>query len=127
MPAGRRSLSARRVAKRLVDEVRAYQRSTGALGPHLADQWICRWPWRCGAAGRLPPTCSVTPHTATNAQTIAMGLPVRVQITPAAGAMRVEVSPPAVTGAAAPPTLAISIWPEQADKWFKMRPQTFRR
>ena len=35
---GERSLSAEQVAKRLVDEVRAYQRSTGALGPHLADQ-----------------------------------------------------------------------------------------
>ena len=92
---GERSLSAEQVAKRLVDEVRAYQRSTGALGPHLADQWMLPLAlavWRSGQAAAY--TCSeVTPHTATNAQTIAMGLPVRVQITPAAGAMRVEVSP----------------------------------
>ncbi len=92
---GERSLSAEQVAKRLVDEVRAYQRSTGALGPHLADQWMLPLAlavWRSGQAASY--TCSeVTQHTATNAQTIAMGLPVRVQITPAAGAMRVEVSP----------------------------------
>ena len=92
---GERSLSAEQVAKRLVDKVRAYQRSTGALGPHLADQWMLPLAlavWRSGQAASY--TCSeVTQHTDTNAQTIAMGLPVRVQITPAAGAMRVEVSP----------------------------------
>ena len=92
---GERSLPAEQVAKWLVDEVRAYQRSTGALGPHLADQWMLPLAlavWRSGQAASY--TCSeVTQHTATNAQTIAMGLPVRVQITPAAGAMRVEVSP----------------------------------
>ena len=92
---GERSLSAEQVAKRLADEVRAYQRSTGALGPHLADQWMLPLAlavWRSGQAASY--TCSeVTQHTDTNAQTIAMGLPVRVQITPAAGAMRVEVSP----------------------------------
>ena len=92
---GERHLSAEQVAKRLVDEVRAYQRSTGALGPHLADQWMLPLAlavWRSGQAASY--TCSeVTQHTDTNAQTIAMGLPVRVQITPAAGAMRVEVSP----------------------------------
>src|SRR5690606_1843292 len=37
---GERSLSAEQVAKRLADEIRTYQRSTGALGPHLADQWM---------------------------------------------------------------------------------------
>ena len=92
---GERSLSAEQVAKRLVDEVRAYQRSTGALGPHLADQWMLPLAlavWRSGQAACY--TCTeVTQHTATNAQTIALGLPVRVQITPAEGAMRVEISP----------------------------------
>ncbi|MFN7154420.1 MAG: RNA 3'-terminal phosphate cyclase [Acidovorax sp.] len=92
---GERSLSAEQVAKRLVDEVRDYQRSSGALGPHLADQWmlplalaVCR----SGQAARY--TCTeVTQHTATNAQTIALGLPVRVQIAPVEGAMLVEISP----------------------------------
>lgn len=92
---GERSLSAEQVARRLVDEVRAYQRSAGALGPHLADQWMLPLAlavWRSGQAARY--TCTkVTQHTATNAQTIALGLPVRVQITSAEGAMRVEISP----------------------------------
>ncbi|WP_348715046.1 RNA 3'-terminal phosphate cyclase [Acidovorax soli] len=92
---GERSQSAEQVARRLVDEVRAYQRSAGALGPHLADQWMLPLAlavWRSGQAARY--TCTkVTQHTATNAQTIALGLPVRLQITPAEGAMRVEISP----------------------------------
>ena len=92
---GERHLSAEQVAKRLVDEVRAYQRSSGALGPHLADQWMLPLAlavWRSGRAARY--TCSeVTQHTATNAQTIALGLPVRVQITPVERAMQVEILP----------------------------------
>lgn len=92
---GERSLSAEQVAKRLVDEVRDYQRSSGALGPHLADQWMLPLAlavWRSGQAASY--TCTeVTQHTATNAQTIALGLPVQVQITPAEGAMRVEIKP----------------------------------
>lgn len=92
---GERSLSAEQVAKRLVDEVRDYQRSAGALGPHLADQWMLPLAlavWRSGQAARY--TCTeVTQHTATNAQTIALGLPVRVQITPVNQAMLVEISP----------------------------------
>ncbi|WP_462388449.1 RNA 3'-terminal phosphate cyclase [Acidovorax sp. Q11] len=92
---GERSLAAEQVAKRLVDEVRTYQRSAGALGPHLADQWMLPLAlavWRSGQAARY--TCSeVTQHTATNAQTIALGLPVRVQITPVERAMQVEIRP----------------------------------
>ena len=92
---GERSLSAEQVAKRLVNEVRAYQRSAGALGPHLADQWmlpLALGVWRSGQAASY--TCSeVTQHTATNAQTIALGLPVRVQITPVERAMRVDITP----------------------------------
>lgn len=91
---GERSLSAEQVAKRLVEEVSAYQRSTGALGPHLADQWMLPLAlavWRSGKPARY--TCTeVTQHTATNAQTIAQGLPVRVQITPMERAMQVEMT-----------------------------------
>lgn len=92
---GERSLSAEQVAKRLADEVRDYQRSTGALGPHLADQWMLPLAlavWRSGQTARY--TCTeVTQHTTTNAQTIALGLPVRVQLAPVEGAMLVEISP----------------------------------
>ena len=92
---GERSLSAEQVAKRLSEEIRAYQRSSGALGPHLADQWMLPLAlavWRTGQAARY--TCTeVTPHTTTNAQTIALGLPVQVQITPVERAIQVEISP----------------------------------
>lgn len=92
---GERNQSAEQVARRLADEVRAYQRSTGALGPHLADQWMLPLAlavWRSGQAARY--TCSaVTQHTTTNAQTLALGLPVRVQITPVERAMQVEIAP----------------------------------
>ena len=92
---GERSLSAEQVAKRLADEIRTYQRSTGALGPHLADQWMLPLAlavWQSGQAASY--TCTeVTPHTETNAQTIALGLPVRVQITPVERAMQVEIRP----------------------------------
>lgn len=56
---GERSLSAEQVAKRLVEDVRAYQRSAGALGPHLADQWMLPLAlavWRSGQAARY--TCA---------------------------------------------------------------------
>jgi RNA 3'-terminal phosphate cyclase (ATP) len=92
---GERSLSAEQVARRLADELGAYQRSAGALGPHLADQWMLPLAlavWRCGRAARY--TCTeVTQHTATNAQTIALGLPVQVQITPVERAMQVDIRP----------------------------------
>ena len=92
---GERSLSAEQVAKRLANEVHAYQRSQGALGPHLADQWMLPLAlavWRSGQAASY--TCTeATPHTQTNAQTIALGLPVQVQITPVERALRVEVLP----------------------------------
>ncbi len=92
---GERSLSAEQVAKRLANEVRTYQHSSGALGPHLADQWMLPLAlavWRSGQAARY--TCTeVTAHTETNAQTIALGLPVQVQFTPMERAMCVEVLP----------------------------------
>ena len=92
---GERSLSAEQVAKRLASEIRTYQRSSGALGPHLADQWMLPLAlavWRSGRAASY--TCTeVTPHTATNAQTIALGLPLQVRIIPVERAMRVEIAP----------------------------------
>lgn len=92
---GERSLSSEQVARRLCDDVRAYWRSQGALGPHLADQWMLPLAlavWRSGQAARY--TCSaVTPHAETNAQTIARCLPVRVEISPVERAMQVLVRP----------------------------------
>lgn len=92
---GERSLSAEQVAKRLANEIRTYQRSHGALGPHLADQWMLPLAlavWRSGRAASY--TCTeVTLHTATNAQTIALGLPLQVRIIPVERAMRVEIAP----------------------------------
>ncbi|MGV8804841.1 MAG: RNA 3'-terminal phosphate cyclase [Polaromonas sp.] len=97
---GERRLSSEQVARKLTDEVRSYQRSTGALGPHLADQWMLPLAlavWRSGQAARY--TCSeVTQHTATNALTIAQCLPLCVQTVSVDKAMLVEIAPaPQVT------------------------------
>ncbi len=92
---GERSLSSEQVAKRLADEVQTYQRSTGALGPHLADQWmlpVALAVLRSGQAASY--TCTeITPHTATNALTIAQCLPLHVRTAPTNGTMRVDISP----------------------------------
>ena len=67
----------------------------GERSLHLSHQWMLPLALavrRSGQAARY--TCTeVTQHTATNAQTIALGLPVRVQITPVDKAMLVEISP----------------------------------
>lgn len=76
---GEKGVSAEQVAHDLVREVRAYQLSAAALGPHLADQWalplaLAVWQRQCGAAY----TCTeLTPHARTNFEVIERFLPVR--------------------------------------------------
>ena len=96
---GARGVSAEQVARRLADAVRRYQRGSGALGAHLADQWMLPLAlavWRSGQAARY--TCTgVTPHTRTNAAVIAQCLPLRMRIgaTPDASAHAVDIAPQA--------------------------------
>ena len=68
-------------------------------------------------AGAASYTCTeATLHTQTNAQTIALGLPVQVQIIPVGQAMRGDIAPALVDG---PPPDGISIWPARQNNWFK--------
>ncbi len=76
---GEKGVSAEKVARDLVREVRAYQVGEAALGPHLADQWalplaLAVWKRRCEASY----TCTeLTPHARTNFEVIERFLPVR--------------------------------------------------
>jgi len=78
---GEKGVSAEKVARDLVREVRAFQTSEAALGPHLADQWalplaLAVWK-RQRQAGY---TCTeLTPHAKTNFDVIERFLPVKFQ------------------------------------------------
>ncbi|MBB6560916.1 RNA 3'-terminal phosphate cyclase (ATP) [Acidovorax soli] len=93
---GERGLSAETVARKLAEEVRAYERSTAATGPHLADQWMLPLAlavWRTGQEARYTAS-ELTDHTRTNAAVISAGLPVRVTTEPRDdGAILVRVFP----------------------------------
>lgn len=81
---GEKGVSAEQVAGALVKEVRAYQASEGALGQHLADQWMLLLALavveRGGAASF---TCTeLTEHATTNIGVIERFLPVRFDVVP---------------------------------------------
>lgn len=81
---GEKGVSAEQVAGALVKEVRAYQASEGALGQHLADQWMLplalAFVERGGAASF---TCTeLTEHATTNIGVIERFLPVRFDVVP---------------------------------------------
>lgn len=76
---GEKGVSAEKIARDLVREVRAYQMSDAALGPHLADQWalplaLAVWKRQREAAF----TCTeLTAHATTNFEVIGQFLPVK--------------------------------------------------
>jgi RNA 3'-terminal phosphate cyclase (ATP) len=76
---GEKGVSAEQVAGALVKEVRAYQDSDGALGPHLADQWMLPLALAVMArGGEASFTCTeMTEHATTNIGVIGKFLPVR--------------------------------------------------
>lgn len=92
---GEKGVSAEKVARELVREVRSYQMSDAALGPHLADQWalplaLAVWKRQCAAAY----TCSeLTPHAKTNFDVIQRFLPVRFSIQAMGRGWRVMAEP----------------------------------
>ena len=90
---GEKGVSAEMVARALVKDVRAYQTSLAALGPHLADQWalpLALAVWQTGQAARY--TCTeLTPHAATNFEVIACFLPVAFTTVGHPGAWEVQV------------------------------------
>lgn len=71
---GEKSVMAETVAKRLLNEVRAYLKSDAAVGAHLADQLML--PMALAGGGAFT-TSEVTQHALTNADVIARFLPVR--------------------------------------------------
>lgn len=76
---GDKGVSCEQVARALVAEVQAFQASSGALGPYLADQWML--PLALAVArggGGAEFTCSaLTEHARTNAAVIERFLPIR--------------------------------------------------
>lgn len=90
---GEKGVSAEQVAGALVKEVRAYQASEGALGQHLADQWMLPLALavveRGGAASF---TCTeLTEHATTNIGVIERFLPVRFDVVPGEASSCVRV------------------------------------
>ena len=78
---GEKGVSSEAVASAVVREVRAYEGSAAALGPHLADQWalpLALAVWRRG--GTAAYTCTeLTDHATTNFAVIERFLPVRFE------------------------------------------------
>jgi RNA 3'-terminal phosphate cyclase (ATP) len=91
---GEQGVSSEQVAQALAKEVREYQSSRAALGPHLADQWALPLGlavWKRG--GEAAYTCTeLTEHATTNFQMIERFLPVRFETTEIEGGWRVAVS-----------------------------------
>jgi RNA 3'-terminal phosphate cyclase (ATP) len=91
---GEKGLSAEQVAGTLAAEVKAFEASDGALGPHLADQWML--PLALAIArhgGQAAFSCSeVTEHARTNIDVIERFLPVRFAISGDARLSRIDVA-----------------------------------
>ena len=91
---GEKGVSSEAVANAVVREVRAYEGSTAALGPHLADQWalpLALAVWRRGGSAAY--TCTeLTEHATTNFAVIERFLPVRFETEATEGGWRVSVA-----------------------------------
>ncbi|MFT7776331.1 MAG: RNA 3'-terminal phosphate cyclase [Roseateles sp.] len=92
---GDKGVSAEQVAREVVREVRAFQVSSAALGPHLTDQWVLPlslavWQRQRGACYTAT---ELTDHATTNFETIQRFLPVRIQTAKAGEGWRVVVAP----------------------------------
>jgi RNA 3'-terminal phosphate cyclase (ATP) len=90
---GEKSVSAEQVAGALVKEVRAHQASEGALGQHLADQWMLPLALAVVAqGGEAAFTCTeMTEHATTNIGVIEQFLPVRFDVDSAGACPRVRL------------------------------------
>ncbi len=92
---GERGRPAEHVAGDLLKDLRAYLASTGALGEHLADQWLLPLALAVCSSGRPAVfTCTnLSQHTRTQIETLAAFLPLRFDTTREASAWRVVVAP----------------------------------
>jgi RNA 3'-terminal phosphate cyclase (ATP) len=79
---GDKGVSSEAVARAVVNEVRVFQAAAGALGPHLADQWML--PLALAVVDRKASaayTCTeMTDHSKTNIGVIEAFLPVRFEV-----------------------------------------------
>lgn len=89
-----RGVNAERVAHDLAREVRAFEAGTGALGPHLADQWMLPLSLAVSQAGGAAHfTCDeLTDHSTTNMGVIEQFLSVKFDAERRAAAWHVTVS-----------------------------------
>ena len=92
---GEKGVSADNVAGAAAREVKAYLASEGALGPHLADQWLLPLALAVQArGGEASFTCSeVTEHTSTNIGVIERFLPLRFEVEIAEARASVRAAP----------------------------------
>lgn len=83
---GEKSVSAEQVARRVLQEVKAYQAHEAPVGPHLADQLMIPMAL-AGLQGRMGRywATELTEHTRTNARTIEAFLPVKFSCEPCGG------------------------------------------
>lgn len=90
---GEKGVSAEHVASALAKEVLAFRSSDGALGPHLADQWMLPLALAVVAQGDAASfTCTeLTEHATTNIGVIERFLPVKF-VVERIGAPRVQVT-----------------------------------
>lgn len=92
---GEKGVSSEKVARDLAHEVRAYQMSSAALGPNLADQWalplaLAVWMRQREASF----TCAqLTDHAKTNFDVIERFLPVKFSTAPSEGGWSVITRP----------------------------------
>lgn len=92
---GAKGISAEQVAQGLAADVRGHLESEGALGPHLADQWVLPLAlavWKRGREAAYTCSC-LTPHARSNFEVIQRFLPVRISAAPQGRGWRVAVSP----------------------------------
>ncbi|WP_284619049.1 RNA 3'-terminal phosphate cyclase [Aquabacterium humicola] len=90
---GEKGVRAEQVADALVQEIRAHQASEGALGQHLADQWMLPLALAVAArGGEASFTCTtMTDHATTNIGVIEQFLPVRFDVHSTGSCPRVRV------------------------------------
>ena len=92
---GEKGVTAEAVATKLVQALRKYKVSQGALGPHLTDQWVL--PLALAVHLRQQPasytSTGLTPHALSNFAVIEQFLPVRIRHQPLEMAFQVLVEP----------------------------------
>jgi RNA 3'-terminal phosphate cyclase (ATP) len=99
---GEKGVSSEAVAQAAVKEAQALQASAGALGPHLADQWML--PLALAVVSRQAAACytctEMTDHSTTNIGVIEAFLPVRFHVAEVGPRIwRVSVAPGSATAA----------------------------